>query len=145
MSIVVGVFCDLSSALSLQVWVILWDHCFFLCGLFFSMSSLGVAMSSTVVPPLPDFAPKDAMGSWTSCAALHRFTWAVRRWGLSSSILEAVPGRSSLAVWLCNLGLCSWVVDPPGVLSADDGIMNWIVFSVESGSTPLGGLGLDFS
>ena len=110
---------------------------FFLCGLSFSRSSLGVAMSSIVVPSLPDPAPKDARGAWTSCATLHRFTWAVKRWGLFSSVLETVPGRSALAVWLCNLDLCSWVVDPPGVLTADDGMLDWIVSSVESGSTPM--------
>ena len=97
---------------------------FFLCGLLFSRSSLGVAMSLIVFPSLPDPALQHTRGSWTSCATLHKFTWAVRRWGLSSSVLEAVLGRSALAVWLCNLDLCSWVVDPPGVLNADDGILD---------------------
>ena len=61
----------------------------------------------------------------------------MRRWGLSSSILEAVLGRSALAIWLCNLDLCSWVVDFPGVLNADDGMLDWIVSSK-------GGPGVDF-
>ena len=34
------------------------------------------------------------------------------------------------------MDLCSWVIDPPGVLSADDGIQDWIVSSVESGNIP---------
>ena len=109
---------------------------FLFCGLSFWGYFLGVAMSSAVVPSLPDPALEGARGSWTSCATLHISTWAARRWGLSSSLLEAVPGCSALAIWLCNLDLFSWVVDPPGVLSAEDGMLDWIVSSVESGSTP---------
>ena len=110
---------------------------FSLYGLSFLRSSLGVSMSSATVPSLPDPAPEDARGSWASCGALRRFTWAVRRCGLSSSVLHAVPRRSALAVWLCNLDLWSWVEEvPPGVLNADDGMLDWIVSSVKSGNTP---------
>jgi len=94
-------------------------------------------MSSAEVPSLPVPAPEDARGSWTYCAAMHIFTWAVRRWGLSSSVLHAVFGRSALAVRLCNLYLCSCVEkDSPGVLIADEGMLDWIVSSAENGSTP---------
>jgi hypothetical protein len=57
-------------------------------------------MSSAEDPSLPVHAAEDVRGSWTSCALLHRFAWAVKRCGLSSSALQAVLGRAALAVWL---------------------------------------------
>jgi len=61
----------------------------------------------------------------------------MRRWGLSSSVLQAVLGRSALAVSLCNLDLCSLVEEVPlSVLNADDRALDWIVTSAENGNTP---------
>jgi hypothetical protein len=96
-----------------------------MCDFSLSGPSLRVAMFSAEEPSLPVHAPEDARGSWTSCAALHRFAWAVKRCGLSSSVLHAVPGRSTLAVWLGKLDLCRWGEEvPPGVLNADEGMMD---------------------
>ncbi len=56
---------------------------------------------------------------------------------MSSSVLQAVLGRSAMAVWLCTLDLRRWVGEgTPGLLSADEGMFDWIVSSVENGSTP---------
>ena len=56
---------------------------------------------------------------------------------MSSSIFQAVPCWSALAVWLGKLDLCNWGEKfLPGVLSADEGMLDWIVLSVENGSTP---------
>ncbi len=52
-------------------------------------------------------------------------------------MIQTVHSRSALSVWLCNLDLCKWDNEtPPGMLSADDVMMGWIVSSVGNGSTP---------
>ena len=65
------------------------------------------------------------------------FAWVVKRCGLSSSALHASLGRAVLAVWLRKLDLRSWGErDSPDVPSVNEGMLDWIVFSVESGWTP---------
>ena len=56
--------------------------------------------------------------------------------GLSSSVLEVVPCRAALAVWLGKLYLYNSGEEvPPGVLSTDEGMLVWIVYSVANGSS----------
>ena len=75
--------------------------------------------------PLLVLVGHDVRSSWTSCASLHRFVWAVKRCGLSSSALQAVPGRAALAVWLGKLDLRSWgEEDSPGVPIADEEMLD---------------------
>jgi hypothetical protein len=82
-------------------------------------------MSSAEDPSLPAHAAEDVRGSWTSCATLHRFAWAVRRRGLSSSALQAVPGWAALAVWFGKLDLRNWgEVASPVATSADEGMLD---------------------
>ena len=58
----------------------------------------------------------------------------MRGCGLSSSVLQAVPDRAALAVWICKLDLCDLGEgDSPDVPSAYEGMLDWIVLSVKSG------------
>jgi len=94
-------------------------------------------MSSEEDPSLPVHATEDVRGSCTSCATLHKFAWALRRCSLPSSTLRAVPGRATLAVWLGKLDLRNWGEEvSPGILGVDEGLLDLIVLSVESGCTP---------
>jgi len=61
----------------------------------------------------------------------------LKRRGLFSSVLHAVFNREALAVWSGKLDLRIWGEgDSPDVPSADDGMLDWIVFLVESDWTP---------
>jgi len=80
---------------------------------------------------------KVVWGSWTTCASLHIFAWVVRRCGLSASALQAVLGRAALSVWLSKLEIrVGGEGDPSDAPNADEGMLYWLVLSMESAWTP---------
>ena len=87
--------------------------------------------------PPPDHVAEADRGSLTSSASLYRFVWAVKRCCLSSSVLRAVLGRATLAVWLGGLDLRDFREgESPDAPSNDERMLDWIVLSVKNGWTP---------
>ncbi len=102
-----------------------------------SLLFLRVAMSSAGGLPLPFNVAEANRGSWTSNASLYRFVWAVKRYCLSSSVLQAVPGRAALAMWLGGMDLRDFGEgESPCAPSGDERMLGRIVLSVKSGWTP---------
>ena len=105
-----------------------------------------MAMGATVDCPLPFTVTEVGPGSWASSAALYRFVWAVRRQCLSESVLNAVPGRAALALWISGLDLPEFGGSGSCVASRDDErLLDWVVLSVRRGWTPKGVLTWIFS
>ena len=89
---------------------------------------------------LPVPVAEAELGSSTANASLNRFVWAARRCFLSSSVLQVVPGRAALAVWVVGLELREFRVgvegvESPDAPSVDERMLDWIVASVKSGWT----------
>ena len=93
-------------------------------------------MSSAGGLPLPAHVAKADRGSWTSGAPLYSFVWAAKRCCLSSSVLQAVPDRAALAMWLGGMYLRDFGEgQSPGAPSGDERMLDSIVLSVKSGWT----------
>ncbi len=96
-----------------------------------------MAMGSAGDCALPVPGSEVGPGFWTSCAALYRFVWAVRRQCLTEAALLAVPGRATLALWVGGLELSEFGESGSCDSSlGDEGVLDWIVLSVRRGWTP---------
>jgi len=87
--------------------------------------------------PLSGRAAESIRVSWTSCVNLHKSAWAMAHDGLPSSALQALPGRTALAVWWSKLDIrvCGEgsSLDVPSV---DEGMLRSLVLSVGTGGPP---------
>ena len=94
-------------------------------------------MSSAGGLPLPVHVAEVDRDSWTSSASLYISVWAVKRWCLSSSVVQAVPSRAALAMWLDGMDLREFGEgESPGAPSGDERMLDWIALSMKSGWTP---------